>query len=331
MAIMVCGGAGYIGSHAVAELLSKREDVIVVDNLQTGHQEALLEGADFYHGDLRDQNFINEVFEQNSVEAVIHFAADSLVGESVQDPLKYFDNNVNGTISLLKAMNKYDVKNIVFSSTAAAYGEPKQIPIPEESLTNPTNPYGESKLAVEKLLYWAEQAYGLRYTIFRYFNVAGADLKGRLGEDHEPETHLIPIILQVALGKRDHIDIYGDDYDTHDGTCVRDYIHVKDLVDAHLLAVESLEKHKQSRIYNLGNGSGFSVKEIIESARRVTGKSIPARIAPRRAGDPANLVASPAKAIEELGWNPSHSSIDEMIESAWKWFQDHPNGYTNLA
>lgn len=327
MAILVCGGAGYIGSHAVAELLARGEKVVVIDNLQKGHSAALSEGAVFYDGDLRDQPFLDLVFSENNIDAIMHFAADSLVGESVQKPLQYYDNNVGGAISLVKAMSKYNVKNIVFSSTAAVYGEPEEIPILESAITNPTNPYGETKLAVEKMLKWCEQAYGIRYVVLRYFNVAGAHTNGIIGEDHNPETHLIPIILEAALGKRDEIAIFGDDYDTPDGTCIRDYIHVMDLVDAHILAIEKLRKTETSGTYNLGNGNGFSVKEVIDASRKVTGKEIPAKVAPRRAGDPAKLVASSEKAKKELGWNPKHDSLESMIESAWTWFQKHPNGY----
>ncbi|HLU22409.1 UDP-glucose 4-epimerase GalE [Lederbergia graminis] len=327
MAILVCGGAGYIGSHAVAELLARGEEVVVVDNLQTGHKEAITEGALFYEGDLRDEVFLDKVFSENDIEAVMHFAADSLVGVSVKEPIQYYDNNVGGAISLVKVMNKHNVKKIVFSSTAATYGEPKEIPILETLETNPTNPYGETKLAIEKMLKWSDNAYGLKYVVLRYFNVAGAHTNGIIGEDHNPETHLIPIILQVALGKREKISIFGEDYDTPDGTCIRDYIHVMDLVDAHILAIEKLRKTEESGTYNLGNGNGFSVKEVIETARQVTGHPIPAEVAPRRAGDPAQLVASSEKAKQELGWNPQHASLESMIASAWAWFQKHPDGY----
>lgn len=327
MAILVCGGAGYIGSHAVAELLARGEQVVVVDNLQTGHKEAITEGALFYEGDLRDEVFLDKVFSENDIEAVMHFAADSLVGVSVKEPIQYYDNNVGGAISLVKVMNKHNVKKIVFSSTAATYGEPKEIPILETLETNPTNPYGETKLAIEKMLKWSDNAYGLKYVVLRYFNVAGAHTNGIIGEDHNPETHLIPIILQVALGKREKISIFGEDYDTPDGTCIRDYIHVMDLVDAHILAIEKLRKTEESGTYNLGNGNGFSVKEVIETARQVTDHPIPAEVAPRRAGDPAQLVASSEKAKQELGWNPQHASLESMIASAWAWFQKHPDGY----
>ncbi|WP_085506110.1 UDP-glucose 4-epimerase GalE [Thalassobacillus devorans] len=327
MTVLVCGGAGYIGSHAVAQLLDKQEDVVVVDNLQKGHQQALFNGAVFYQGDLRDESFMDKVFEENNIDAVIHFAADSLVGESVEEPLKYYDNNVYGAVCLLKAMAKHNIKKIVFSSTAAVYGDPEQIPIQETDATNPANPYGETKLAIEKMLKWAEQAHGIKHVVLRYFNVAGADPEGRIGEDHRPETHLIPIILQVALGKRENIYIFGEDYDTKDGTCIRDYIHVTDLVDAHHLAIKKLREDGKSAVYNLGNGHGFTVKEVIGAARKVTGHEIPAEVAPRRAGDPAQLVASSEKAINELGWSPNYSDIDTMIRTAWNWFQKNPDGY----
>ncbi|TDT69721.1 UDP-galactose 4-epimerase [Hypnocyclicus thermotrophus] len=327
MNILVCGGAGYIGSHAVAELIQRGENVIVVDNLQKGHKDAVWEGAKLYIGDLRDKIFLDKVFKENKIEAVIHFAADSLVGESVQEPIKYYNNNVYGTMCLIEVMKENNVKKIVFSSTAATYGEPENVPILETDKTFPTNPYGETKLAVEKMLKWAEGAYEIKYVILRYFNVAGAHESGKIGEDHEPETHLIPIILQVALGKREKIFIYGEDYNTKDGTCIRDYIHVMDLVDAHILAVEKLFKTEKSGIYNLGNGNGFTVKEVINVARKVTGHEIPVEITDRRAGDPAKLIASSNKAIKELGWKPKYSNLEKIIESAWNWHKNNQNGF----
>jgi UDP-glucose 4-epimerase len=326
MAILVCGGAGYIGSHMVAALLEKGEEVVILDNFQKGHRDAVL-GGKLYEGDLRDRAILDKVFSENKIDAVIDFAADSLVGESVTEPLKYFENNVGGTLSLLRAMKDYGVKNIVFSSTAATYGEPESIPILEDDKTFPTNPYGESKLAVEKILKWCDNAYGIKFTALRYFNAAGAHESGKIGEDHAPETHLIPLILQTALGQREKIMIFGEDYKTEDGTCIRDYIHVMDLAAAHLLAVDRLRKGGESRIYNLGNGTGFSVKEVIEVARKVTGREIKAEVAPRRAGDPAVLIASSKKAVEELGWKPKFNSLETIIETAWSWHVNHPAGY----
>jgi len=327
MAILVCGGAGYIGSHAVAELIKRGEEVVVVDNLQKGHIDAIWEGAKICLGDLRDKEFLQRVFRDNRIDGVIHFAADSLVGESMEIPLKYYENNVYGTMCLLEVMTDNGVDKIVFSSTAATYGEPESVPIKETDRTEPTNAYGETKLAVEKMLKWADTAYGIKHVVLRYFNVAGAHESGMIGEAHDPETHLIPIILQVALNKREKIFIYGDDYETEDGTCIRDYIHVMDLVDAHILALKKLSNDKISSTYNLGNGEGFSVKEVIDTARRVTSHEIVAELAPRRAGDPARLIASSEKAMGELGWQPKFNTLDEIIASAWKWHVNNPHGY----
>lgn len=326
MSILVCGGAGYIGSHMVADLLENGQDVVILDNLEKGHKDALL-GGKLYIGDLRDKEILNKIFTENDIEAVIDFAAYSLVGESMTEPLKYFNNNVYGTISLLEAMKEHNVKYIVFSSTAATYGEPECVPILEDSKTIPTNAYGESKLLVEKILNWCDKAYGIKYTTLRYFNAAGAHINGKIGEDHSPETHLIPLILNVALGKRDEILIFGDDYNTKDGSCIRDYIHVSDLASAHSLALKRLMNGGESRIYNLGNGTGFSVKEMIDIARKVTGHEIPAKVAPRRAGDPAILIASSEKAMKELNWKPKFNSVETIIETAWNWHKNHPNGY----
>lgn len=326
MAILVTGGAGYIGSHAVAELLARNEEVVVVDNLQQGHREAVL-GGKLYEGDIRDAAFMDTVFRDNQIEAVIHFAAHSLVGESMQNPAKYYQNNVFGTLCLLEKMNEYGVKKIVFSSTAATYGEPENVPILESDRTLPTNAYGETKLAMEKMMRWFDTAHQIKFVSLRYFNAAGAHASGRIGEDHTPETHLIPIILQVALGQRPHISIFGDDYATSDGTCIRDYIHVTDLADAHILAVEKLRKGGESSVYNLGNGTGFSVKEVIDIAREVTGHPIPAVVEARRSGDPAALVASSERARAELGWKPKHDQLKQIIETAWTWHQNHPGGY----
>lgn len=326
MAILVTGGAGYIGSHTALYLTEKGEEVIILDNLQKGHKEAVLD-AKYYEGNLSDESLLDGIFTENTISSVVHFAANSLVGESVEKPLEYYENNVLGSYTLVKKMVEHGVKQIVFSSTAATYGEPKAIPILEEDPTIPTNPYGETKLAIERMLKWSDQAYGLKSVCLRYFNAAGADPKGRLGEDHTPETHLIPIVLQVALGKRENIKVFGDNYNTHDGTCIRDYIHVMDLAQAHYLALKKLEATNESAIYNLGNGKGFSVKEVIDVCRNVTKKEILAEIVPRRAGDPAVLIASSEKAQQELGWKPEYPTLDEIVLHAWNWHQANPNGY----
>ncbi|MFD2613845.1 UDP-glucose 4-epimerase GalE [Paenibacillus gansuensis] len=326
MAILVTGGAGYIGSHTVAELLSRGEEVVIVDNLQQGHRDAVL-GGKLYVGDLRDADFMDTVFKENDIDAVIHFAANSLVGESMKLPAKYYHNNVYGTLCLLEKMNEYNVKRIVFSSTAATYGEPESVPIKETDRTAPTNTYGETKLAMEKMMKWFDTAHDMKYVSLRYFNAAGAHESGKIGEDHAPETHLIPIILQVALGQREHISIFGDDYNTPDGTCIRDYIHVTDLADAHILAVQKLRDGGDSSIYNLGNGNGYSVKEVIDVAREVTGHPIPMVVEPRRAGDPASLIASSDRIRTELGWNPKRNNLQSIIASAWAWHQANPKGY----
>ncbi len=327
MATLVCGGAGYIGSHTVAALVEAGEEVVVFDNLYKGHRGAVPEGVDLYVGDLRNPEDLDKVFTEKKIDAIIDFAADSLVGESVTDPLKYYDNNVYGTMCLLKKMVEYKVNYIVFSSTAATYGEPEQVPIKENDRTLPTNPYGETKLAVEKMLKWVDGAHGIKYTCLRYFNAAGAHISGKIGEDHSPESHLIPIVLQVANGQRDQIMMFGDDYPTKDGTCVRDYIHVSDLSDAHVLALKRLMRGEDSAVFNLGNGTGFSVKEIVEIARKVTGHPIPAEVAPRRAGDPATLIASAEAATEALGWAPKYNSVEKIIETAWAWHKANPKGY----
>ena len=327
MAILVLGGAGYIGSHTALELVKAGNEVVIADNLVTGYRKAIPEGAKFYEGDLRDSDFLDNLFHQEKIDAVIHFAAYSLVGESVTNPLKYYDNNLYGTKVLLEAMVKNNVGKIVFSSTAATYGEPENIPILESDRTCPTNPYGETKLAMEKMFKWTAEAHGLRYVSLRYFNACGADESGTIGEAHNPESHLIPLILQVPNGKRETISIYGTDYDTPDGTCIRDYIHVTDLAQAHILAVQYLNNGGESDIFNLGNGVGYSVREVIETARKVTGHPIPATESSRRAGDPARLVASSEKAKSVLGWNPVHDSLEEIISSAWNWHKNHPNGY----
>ncbi|MHC5226757.1 UDP-glucose 4-epimerase GalE [Enterococcus sp. LJL99] len=327
MSILILGGAGYIGSHAVDQLVNRGKQVIVIDNLQTGHRKAIHPEATFYEGDIRDKAFMQAVFAKEEIEGVIHFAANSLVGESVEKPLLYFNNNVYGTQIVLEVMEEFDVKHIVFSSTAATYGEPKEMPIKETMPTNPKNPYGESKLMMEKMMKWCDNAYDMRYVALRYFNVAGAKGDASIGEDHTPESHLVPIILQVALGQRTSLGIFGDDYETPDGTCIRDYVYIEDLINAHVLALEYLQNGGKSDVFNLGSNQGYSVNEMLVAAREVTGKEIPAEILPRRAGDPAALIASSEKAQAILGWQPQVTSIKAIIETAWQWHQNHPNGY----
>ncbi|MCT0014121.1 UDP-glucose 4-epimerase GalE [Weissella confusa] len=327
MAILVLGGAGYIGSHMVDTLLSDGRDVVVVDNLLTGHRAAVPAGVPFYEVDIRDKAALREVFEKENIEQVVHFAASSIVPESMADPLKYFDNNTAGMIALLEVMLEFDVKQIVFSSTAATYGIPEENPIKETTPQNPINPYGESKLQMEHIMKWADEAYGLKWVALRYFNVAGAKADGSIGEDHPVETHLVPIILQTALGQREKIMMYGDDYNTPDGFNVRDYVHVMDLANAHVLALDYLAKGNDSNQFNLGSDNGFSVKQMVEAAREATGQEIPAEVGPRRAGDPDSLVASSDKAREILGWAPKYDDVKEIIKTAWTWHQKHPNGY----
>lgn len=327
MSVLVLGGAGYIGSHTSHQLIKNGEDVIIVDNLQTGHIDALPKDAKFYKGDIRDRAFLDKVFCENNIEAVIHFAANSLVGVSMSEPLTYYDNNVYGTQVVLETMVNHNVDKIVFSSTAAVYGEPKQIPILEDDETNPTNTYGETKLAMEKMMKWTNKSYGTRYVSLRYFNVAGAIDGGYIGEDHTPETHLIPLILQVPLKKREYITVFGEDYDTHDGSCIRDYIHVIDLANAHIKALNYLREGNESNIFNLGSGNGFTVKEMIDAAKEATKEEIKVVIGERRAGDPAKLVASSQKAKETLGWTPEFDDVKKMIGDAWNWHKSHPNGF----
>lgn len=324
--ILVAGGAGYIGSHMVALLVKRGYEVIVADNLRTGHWQAVKGAKKLYVGDLRDNAFLEQVFSENNIDGVINFAAFSLVGESVTNPLKYYGNNVEGAVSLLNAMKTHGVDKMVFSSTAATYGEPEKQPIEEHDRTEPTNPYGATKLAIENMLKWCDRAYGIRYAALRYFNAAGSDTETGIGEDHDPESHLIPLVMKTALGQRDHIGIFGEDYPTPDGTCVRDYIHVNDLAEAHLLALEYLAGGGSSDVFNLGSGDGYSVKEIIETARRVTGREIKATVEPRRAGDPSVLIASNKKAAEVLGWKPVRG-LEQIISDAWAWHSGHPNGY----
>ena len=327
MAILVLGGAGYIGSHTIYELIKAGKDVVVADNLLTGFRSAVHPKARFYQVDIRKRNLMDALFEKESITGVIHFAASSQVGESMTNPLKYYDNNLWGTTALLESMIEHDVKKIVFSSTAATYGEPERVPILETDRTEPTNCYGETKLAMEKEMRWTERAHGLRFVALRYFNACGAIPTGEIGEAHNPETHLIPLILQVPNGQREKISVFGDDYPTKDGTCVRDYIHVTDLAQAHILALDYLMKDGKSDVFNLGNGVGFTVKEVIEVARKVTGHPIPVEICPRRAGDPAQLVASSEKARKVLGWKPEYADLETIVETAWNWHKAHPHGF----
>lgn len=325
MRLLVTGGAGYVGSVVASQLLEAGHETVVFDNLTKGHEEAVPEGARLVRGDLLDRDSVDRVLgDGEPFDGVLHFAALSLVGESVEEPERYYRNNVCGTLNLLEAMVGAGVPRLVFSSTAAVYGEPERVPIPEDEPALPTNPYGASKLAVDRMIGAVAQARGLAATSLRYFNVAGA--RGPYGEDHHPETHLIPIVLQAASGRRESVSIFGTDYDTPDGTAVRDYIHVEDLGRAHLLALEAAERGEH-RIYNLGNGAGFSVREVIEAAREATGRPIKAVEAARRAGDPPVLVASSEKARRELGWKPEKPELVGMISDAWEWAQAHPDGY----
>jgi UDP-glucose 4-epimerase len=327
MRLLVTGGAGYVGSVVTAELLRAGHAVVVLDNLSRGHRSALPKGAELVVADLADAAALHQILQAHRVDAVLHFAALIEAGESMQVPERYFRNNSASTLALLEAMLANGVKRFVFSSTAALYGNPERIPIEEDAPLRPTNAYGESKLLVEQMLAWFHRIHGLRYASLRYFNAAGA--AGALGEDHRPESHLIPLVLQVALSKRERVSVYGADYPTPDGTCVRDYIHVSDLASAHLLALHALDtpRGQQPLLYNLGNGRGFSVREVIAAARRVTGHAIPALDAPRRPGDPAVLVASSEKIRRELAWQPQHPELEAIINSAWEWKRRHPDGY----
>lgn len=327
MSIVVLGGAGYIGSHTVYELIRCNEDVVIIDNLQTGFKEAVHPQARFYEGDIRNRAFMDFVFEKEEIDGVIHFAASSQVGESMKDPLKYYNNNLCGTEVVLESMVAHGIDKIVFSSTAATYGEPERIPILETDRTLPTNCYGETKLSMEKMFKWTAQAHNLRFVSLRYFNACGAHPEGVIGEAHNPETHLIPLILQVPNGQREFISIFGNDYDTKDGTCVRDYIHVNDLAQAHILAMNYLRNGGECDIFNLGNGVGFTVTEVVKTARKVTGHPILAKEEPRRAGDPSTLIASSEKAKKILGWNPQFADLETIISTAWNWHKNHPDGY----
>jgi len=324
MRVLVTGGAGYIGSIVSAELLRAGHQVIVYDDLSHGHRRALPEGAEVIIGEVGEREALRRVFQQHRPEAVMHFAALIEAGESMRFPERYFRNNTASSLTLLECMLQHDCKRLVFSSTAALYGNPERTPIQEDAPLVPTNAYGESKLLVERMLAWFHRIHGLRYASLRYFNAAGG--AGALGEDHQPESHLIPLVLQVAQGKRPSISIYGTDYATPDGTCIRDYVHVLDLASAHVLALNALATRDQL-IYNLGNGRGFSVRQVVEVARKVTGHVIAAEDAPRRPGDPAVLVASSEKICRELGWQPRYPELEQIVASAWEWRRQHPNGY----
>ncbi|MHB1044158.1 MAG: UDP-glucose 4-epimerase GalE [Eubacteriales bacterium] len=324
--VLVTGGAGYIGSHTVRVLAGKGYRVAVLDNLSKGHRAAV-DGVELIEGDTSDGRLLRALFRERDFSAVVHFAAFSLVSESVCEPAAYYRNNVLGGISLLDAMVEAGVPGLVFSSTAAVYGEPRLVPIPEEHPAGPANPYGATKHSVEGAIRWYGEAYGLKYAILRYFNAAGADPAGDIGEDHDPETHLIPLVLKTSLGQRPNLSIFGSDYPTPDGTCVRDYVHVSDLAEAHVLALESLAAGSPPGVYNLGNGSGYSVLEVIRAAEAVTGRPVPVVYSARRQGDPAVLVASSEKAVKELGWRPRFAGLTEIIETAWRWHRNHPQGF----
>jgi UDP-glucose 4-epimerase len=326
MSILVTGGAGYIGSHVVKELRRLDKEIVIVDNLSTGHIEAV-QGLNLFVGDIADALFLKDIMVKHKVDSVIHFAASSLVGESQDNPAKYYGNNVAGTLSLLQAMRECGVMSIVFSSSAAVYGEPKEIPIKEDALTCPVNVYGRTKLMIEQILEDYRRAYGINFISLRYFNACGADEEGLIGEDHTPETHLIPIVMQVVNGQRNSLIIYGDDYPTPDGTCIRDYIHVNDLASAHILALEYLEKERKSGIYNLGYGHGYSVKEIVQAVEKITGQKIKVEIGERRLGDPAILVADSTRMQRELGWKPLCNDLAYIIRTAWEWHRLRPDGY----
>lgn len=326
MAILVTGGLGYVGSHAVKLLMDRGKQVVCLDDLSFGHVGAS-SGSEVVIGDIGDANLLKDVFGKYDIESVMHFAAFADVGESVQDPQKYYINNISKSITLVQEMLAAGVKRMIFSSTAATFGEPQVIPIPEDHPKDPTNPYGRSKLMLEEILAEYDLAYGLKWTALRYFNASGADPSGTIGEDHKPEHHLIPLVFDVALGKRENIKIFGTDWSTPDGTCVRDYVHVTDLAQAHWLALEALENGAPSTVYNMGNGSGYSVKEVISVVEEVTGKKVPAVESPRRPGDPARLVASSDRIRKQLGWTPMYPELKTIVETAWNWHSNHPNGF----
>jgi len=325
MAVLVTGGAGYIGSVVVEDLQTRGENVVVLDNLIYGHRQAVDESVPFYHGNIGDKNLVKKIIAEHDMTACMHFSAYTYVGESVEQPAKYFENNFVETLHLLDTLRENGVDKFIFSSTCATYGVPQRIPIDENHPQWPINPYGWTKLMVERALDAYDAAYGIKYVALRYFNAAGASEK--CGEDHDPETHLIPLVLKAALGKIPKVSIFGTDYDTPDGTAVRDYIHISDLSSAHLLALDHLRSGRESQFINLGNGNGYSVKQVIETARRITGCEIPAEEGPRRAGDPPQLVGDSRKAREVLGWDPRFAELDKIVESAWIWHQSHPNGY----
>ncbi len=325
MAILVTGGAGYIGSVAAEALRNGGEAVVVVDNLVHGHRRAVNDSIPFFKGDIGDRDLISRILDEHSITECMHFSAYAYVGESVEQPARYFENNVSQTVSLLEQLEKAGVERFVFSSTCASYGEPQYVPIDEKHPQMPTNPYGWSKFMVERILESYDAAYGLRFVSLRYFNAAGAT--GTHGEHHDPETHLIPLVLQAARGKREHVSIFGDDYPTPDGTAIRDYIHVSDLGRAHILALEYLRTGGKSEFFNLGNGNGYSVKEVIKTAEKVTGRTIKSKPEPRREGDPSKLIADANKAFDLLGWKPEIPKLEQIIESAWNWHEAHPNGF----
>ncbi|AFV05150.1 UDP-glucose 4-epimerase [Dehalobacter sp. CF] len=325
--ILVTGGAGYIGSHTVKLLEEKGYNVIVLDSLITGNLKSLGEKIKYYHGDIADRSLVLNILKNESIEAVIHFAACSIVSDSIKHPDFYFTENVAKTNRFIASLLMGGVNKVVFSSTAATYGIPQSVPISETALTQPVNPYGVSKLMIEQMLYWMELSYGLKWIALRYFNAAGAMLDGSIGEDHQIETHLIPLVLKTALGQRDVISIFGDDYNTPDGTCIRDYIHVMDLAEAHICALSALEDNNESVIYNVGTGSGYSVQEVINLAREITKIDIKVSITQRRHGDPDQLIAKVDKIKNELGWIPKHSDLDTIISSAWKWHSQNLYGF----
>lgn len=325
MNILVTGGAGYVGSHCVEELCEAGESVVVFDNLYYGHRQAVDPRAAFVEGDLKDAETVNRLFAEHRFDAVMHFASHTLVGESMEKPLLYIGENITNALNLFRAMIDHGVKRFILSSTANLFDRPERMPIDEDERIVPGSPYGESKAIIERQLYWLDKIYGIRYACLRYFNASGASPTGRRGEDHTPEYHLIPIILQVALGQREKVIVFGNDYPTPDGTCIRDYVHVTDLAQAHILALKALDSG--SRTYNLGNGNGYSVMEVIRTAEAVIGRSIRYEIGPRRPGDPATLVAGSEKIKRELGWKPRFGALRDIVATAWEWHRTHPNGY----